>query len=338
MSTPDSRYSRQQLVKQFGLGSQTKLKNACVLIVGVGGLGSPVSLLLAGAGVGKLILVDDDVVSLSNLHRQTLFQESDVDKPKVVAAQERLAALNSDIAIEYVDQKLNPSNATHLVESATVVVDAADNFLVSYLLSDLCLANRKPFVTASVLTTHGYLGVFCGSLSRPAPSLRAVFASPSKTAANCNTAGVTGPSVGVVGSYQAQEVLKVILQDRSQLLGKLMYLDMWDYEQNIIDFSDAQEPSHYASIISNDEFSESDLLLDLRSRLEVEQRPLAADSLNIPNTELSQRLGELARDQKVVCVCASGQRALGAANLLINNGFRKVHVADPLYSDDPNLY
>jgi molybdopterin/thiamine biosynthesis adenylyltransferase/rhodanese-related sulfurtransferase len=326
MIETDARYSRQQRVGYFGADSQLRLKGARVLIVGVGGLGSPVSLFLAGAGVGNLILVDHDVVSLSNLHRQILFQESDINQPKVVAAKKRLSALNSELEIEVVNAALSPSNARELVDQATVVVDATDSFLASYLLSDLCFASRTPLVTASVLTTHGYLGVFCGTSDQPAPSLRAVFASPSKTAANCNTAGVTGPSVGIIGSYQAQEVLKVILADESQLLGKLMTLDLWNYSQNIIDFSGADEPKQYAPIISNNSLAKADLLLDVRSQLEVEQAPFSDNALNIPNVELLQRLAELPSSKKIVCVCASGQRALGAATLLLNNGFSRIYV------------
>jgi molybdopterin/thiamine biosynthesis adenylyltransferase len=326
MSEIDARYSRQQRVGYFGAGSQTRLKAAHVLIVGVGGLGSPVSLFLAGAGVGRLTLVDHDVVSLSNLHRQILFQESDVNQPKVVAAKKRLRALNSELEIKVINTALSPSNAKELVDQATVVVDAADNFLASYLLSDLCFASRTPLVTASVLTTHGYLGVFCGTSDQPAPSLRAVFASPSNAAANCNTAGVTGPSVGVIGSYQAQEVLKVILADQSQLLGKLMTLDLWDYSQNIIDFSSAVEPMHYAPIIDYNSLVDVDLLLDVRSQLEVEQSPFSDNAFNIPNTELLQRIAELPTSQRIVCVCASGQRALGAATMLLNNGFKNIFV------------
>lgn len=328
MSEPDSRYSRQQQVGYFAADAQTRIKDACVLIVGVGGLGSPVSLFLAGAGVGKLILIDQDVVSLSNLHRQILFQESDVDRPKVAAAKQRLKALNSELEIEVINLALSPSNAKGLVEQATVVVDAADNFLVSYLLSDLCFADRTPLVTASVLTTHGYLGVFCGTVERPAPSLRAVFASPSTSVANCDTAGVTGPSVGIIGSYQAQEVLKLIVADESLLLGKLMTLDLWNYSQNIIDFSNADEPQRYAPIIANESLTSADLLLDVRSVLESEQLPFSEKAVNIPNIELLQRLAQLPTNQHIVCVCASGQRALGAASTLLNNGFQKVSVTN----------
>ncbi len=327
-----SRYSRQQLVNQFTGEAQDRIRDACVLIVGAGGLGSPVSLFLAGAGVGKMILVDDDIVSVSNLHRQILYEESDVGRAKVVAAKRRLSSLNSEIDIEVVSQALTPMNARELVARASVIVDAADNFLVSYMLSDLCLIDRKPLITASVLKTHGYLGVFCGSEEAPAPSLRAAFASPSQSAANCNTAGVLGPSVGVIGGYQAQETLKVILQNKSQLLGKLMYLDLWDYSQNIIDFSEAPEPEQHASIVSNHDICAADFVLDVRSKQEVQSKPLAYYSLNIPNNELQDKLHLLPLDQNIICVCASGQRALNAAHKLCSNGFNRVCVSSAAYA------
>jgi len=298
-----NRYIRQQLVPQLGEQSQEKLQNARVLIVGAGGLGSPVSTLLTGSGVGSITLIDDDVVSLSNLHRQTLFTESDIGEPKVSAAKRRLSAINSDIIITAIAERLNLNNADRLVSDSTVVVDAADNFLASYLLSDLCFAKRIPLVSASVL------------------SMRAVFPSPSPDMNNCNTAGVTGPSVGVIGSYQAQEVLKVITHSESQLLGKLMNLDLWDYRQHIIDFNHSVEPSEYASLISLSALTENDLILDVRSSQEVIEDPLSKPATNIPLPELADRLNELPKDSRIACVCKSGQRALNAAQLLITNGY-----------------
>ena len=322
----DNRYIRQQLVAQLGSESQEQLAKARVLIVGAGGLGSPVSTLLAGAGVGEITLIDDDVVSLSNLHRQTLYTESDIGELKVNAAQKRLSAINSEITINVIAERLNLDNAAQLVTNSTVVVDAADNFLTSYLLSDLCFENRIPLVSASVLTTHGYLGVYCGTVDKPAPSLRAVFPTPSSDVNNCNTAGVTGPSVGIIGSYQAQEVLKVITQSESQLLGKLMSLDLWDYRQHIIDFSKSIEPSKSASFISINTLTQEDLLLDVRSTEECNNEPLSKTASNIPLPELAERLNELSRDTRIVCVCKSGQRALNAAQLLINNGYSNIYV------------
>ena len=326
-----NRYQRQQQVSQLGEQSQQLLANAKVLIIGAGGLGSPVSLFLAGAGVGNMTIIDDDKVSLSNLHRQILFTEQDINIAKVDAAKKRLQAINSDITINVINQRLTIENAETLVDQATVVVDCADNFLVSYLLSDLCFAKRIPLVSASVLTTHGYLGVFCGTKEKPAPSLRAIFPSPSAEVNNCNTAGVTGPSVGIIGSYQAQETLKVIMQSDSQLLGKLMNLDLWDYRQHITDFSNCVEPNQKADIIPLGKIPNDSLLLDVRSAQEVHDDPIPILSVqckisNIPLDELANQLNHLDQNQSISCICKSGQRALNAAQLLIDQGFKNISV------------
>lgn len=324
-----NRYARQQQVSVMGPTSAKLLAEAHVLIVGVGGLGSPVSTLLAGAGVGEITLIDSDVVSLSNLHRQTLYQESDIGLAKVTCAKARLTALNSEIKINAINEALTPDNAEVLVNKSTVIVDAADNFLVSYLLSDICLRNRKPLVSASVISTHGYLGVFCGTEQKAAPSMRAVFPVPSVPSQNCSTAGVTGPSVGIIGAYQAQETLKVIVQDPDQLLGKLLYIDAWAYQQNLVDFSAAQEPNWYAEIVSKNSLSNSDFLLDVRSREEFGQDSFYPRATNIPIDDLKSGVfdqGLLTKEKRIVCVCASGQRALNAAVLLQKGGLHNVVV------------
>lgn len=327
MRDTSNRYTRQQRVPQLSGCAQQKLAAAKVLIVGAGGLGSPVSLFLAGAGVGDITLVDPDIVSLSNLHRQILFQEADVNKAKVGVAQKRLTQLNSQIKLTAIQQSLNIDNVDSLVSQASIVVDAADNFLVSYLLSDACLTMRTPLVSASVLVTHGYLGVFCGTQEQPAPSLRALFPSPSSATKNCNNAGVTGPSVGIMGSYQAQEVLKVAIGDASQLRGKLMTLDLWDYRQHIIDFNNAQEPKNKANFVSLNNLNNGDIVLDVRSEKEHQAEPLTINAKNIPLDQLTDRLQELDPTRVIHCVCRSGQRALVAASVLINHDFTQVNVA-----------
>ena len=329
MSENSTRYQRQQQVAQLSGSAQQALAEAHVLIIGAGGLGSPSSLFLTGAGVGEITLVDHDIVSLTNLHRQILFQESDIQSSKAEAAKARLSALNSEIKINALNARLCVSNVEELVSKATIVIDAADSFFVSYLLSDTCAKQAKPLVTASVLTTHGYLGVFCGGT---APSLRAVFPSPSSEAASCDTAGVTGPSVGIIASYQAQEALKVIVNDQTQLSGKLMYLDLWDYSQNIIDFNGALEPKIKAEIIEFASIDESDVLLDVRSESEFVEHPSsqhskASKSMNIALDKLSEQQTVLSNKQRIVCVCKSGQRALNAAHWLLSKGFSKVAVS-----------
>lgn len=329
----NQRYSRQEQVKQLQ-GQADKLAQTKVLVVGLGGLGSIVSQQLAGAGIGKLTLIDGDEVSLSNLHRQTLYTEHDIGKAKAVIAEQRLMSINSEIDITAISHHLNTDNAETFVSSATIVVDAADNFLATYLLSDLCHQLRIPLVSASVINTQGYIGVFCGTAQKPAPSVRAIFPVPPSSAATCDTVGVTGPSVSIIGSLQAQEVLKVSVGDNSQLLGKLLHFNLWDYRQNCIDFSNAPEPASIANIVSKQSLQADDILLDLRMPEEVQQDPHENVSHHIPLNELSQRHTELlqepsqklSKQQRIVCICKSGQRALSGASQLIELGFKNVAV------------
>jgi len=325
-----SRYQRQSLLSQFSGEAQGKIDNARALIVGMGGLGSPVSNLLAGAGVGNITIVDGDTVSLSNLHRQTLYTEQDIDELKVTAAKKRLEAVNSNIKIHSIAEHLSIQNAEQLVKNASVVIDAADSFFVTYLLSDLCYQHRIPLVSASVLKTQGYLGVFCGTQSKPAPSYRAVFNSPGASAQSCDTVGVTGPSVGIIGSLQAQEALKVIIKDSSALLGKIMYLDLWDYQQRIIDFSKAEEPKIHNQWSCLEQLSESDILIDVRQAEEIAAEPTPATNARVihkPLLELETLFSELDKSAPICCVCKSGQRALNAANQLIAQGFSNISVS-----------
>ncbi len=328
------RYLRQQQVAQLGDASVAKLAGARVLIVGVGGLGSPVASLLTRAGVGHISLIDPDVVELGNLHRQTLYTEDDIGVSKVQAAAARLRRANADVELTEHVAGLAPENAPALIRQHTIVVDAADNFFTSYLLSDLCFQERVPLIAASVIKTNGHLGVFCGTAESPAPSMRAIFAAPPLVAASCDTAGVTGPSVGVMGAYQAQEALKVIMGDESQLLGQLMVLDLWRHSQHIVDFSKAPEPEFYAPLMAESEVMPRDIVLDVRSADEVFNQPRFvlpsrsnAYDFNIPINQLAQRHAELPEGHRIVCVCKSGQRALYAANALSKYGFKDLAVA-----------
>ena len=329
---PDTdRYSRQVLVKQVGLSGQKKLSTSRVLIVGLGGLGCQVSAQLAGAGVGSLSLIDNDAVDLSNLHRQILFRESDIGESKVLTAQRELIAINSSLQISATQAKLSTNNVTALVKRVDLVIDAADNFLTSYLLSDECFKQRIPLLTASVNRSFGYLGVFCGDTKNPAPSLRALFPKLPKEQLSCDTVGVTGPSVGVIASLQAQEALKVLLDDQHQLLGELLYVDLWDYKMHRVNFNSASEPSQtQAKIIDYTQIIKNDLVIDVRNPDEIANSPQPfATNLEIPLIELSDHLAELQNAARVVLACKSGQRALIAAQILLDEGYDSVAVILP---------
>ena len=202
------RYSRQTILPEVGAEGQGRLRDARVLVVGAGGLGSPVLQYLCAAGIGHLVVVDHDKVEESNLHRQPIFRMTDVGALKARAARDALMASNPEVHIEAVCEQLTPTNAARLVGEVDIVVDAADSFAATYVLSDECLRAGKPLISASVLRLSGYVGAFCGG----APSYRAVFPEMPRQAGSCATAGVLGTAVGVMGVLQAQMVLAVLLQ------------------------------------------------------------------------------------------------------------------------------
>src|SRR5438874_3194040 len=185
------RYARQTVLGEVGAAGQQRLASSSVLVVGAGGLGCPVLQYLAGAGVGRIVIVDHDSVEETNLHRQPLYAMPDIGKPKAETARAALLRFNPQIAVEAVVERLTPQNAAHLVARADVIVDAADSFAVTYMLSDACHATAKPLVSASVIGLTGYVGVFCGG----GPSYRAVFPEVSIDGGTCATVGVLGTAV-----------------------------------------------------------------------------------------------------------------------------------------------
>ncbi len=319
------RYSRQTLVSEIGLDGQATLSKASVLIIGAGGLGCSVASLLSGAGVGKLTIVDFDTIDESNLHRQILYREHDIGLPKAEIAKRELQAINSSIDVMGVSHRLSATNTHTLCKNKSLVIDAADNFATSYLLSDACLSLGISLLSASVNRTFGHVGVFCNG----APSLRAVFPKLAKQQTNCNTVGVTGPSVGIIGSIQAQEALKILLGSAS-LLGKIMYLDLWNYSQHIIDVSSINEPeSPQIDLISHTQILDSDWTVDVRSYDEIKNTP--QDFFVHQNLELSN-INALAREhdiERIVLACRSGQRALIAAQSLLDLGYTNLAVVVP---------
>lgn len=222
------RYSRHFRLPQVGLDGQQRLAGATVLIIGAGGLGSPAAFYLAAAGVGRLRIVDHDVVERSNLQRQILHVDAAVGVSKVASAQQRLQALNPGIAIEPLAQKASAGNIDRLLEGVDVVLDGADNFPVRYLLNDACIAHRKPLVYGAIHRFEGQVSVFdAGRQRRVAPCYRCLFPEPpsGEDAPNCAEAGVLGVLPGVIGSLQATEVLKLLLGIGEPLIGRLLQFD-----------------------------------------------------------------------------------------------------------------
>jgi adenylyltransferase/sulfurtransferase len=216
------RYSRHILLDEIGEEGQLALKAARVLIVGVGGLGSPVATYLAAAGVGTIGLVDDDVVELSNLHRQILFSHDDLGQAKVVAGARRMKAANDSINVQIHHERLSAASAEALISDYDLVVDCTDNFATRYAINDACLLLGRPFVYGSIYRFEGQVSVFC---QPGGPCYRCLFPEENAVVANCAEAGVVGVLAGVIGSIQATEALKLLLGIGESLVGRLLLYD-----------------------------------------------------------------------------------------------------------------
>lgn len=231
--SPDEiqRYKRHLVLKEVGGEGQQRLKRARVLIVGAGGLGSPMLLYLAAAGVGTIGIVDDDTVSLDNLQRQVVHDTAHVGTPKVDSAAETLKRINPHVVIERHAMRIDAGNALDLIARYDIVADGSDNFATRYLVSDACHLAKRTLVFAAVGPFDGYVTTFkphqTDESGKPYPSYRCIFpeAPPPGTVANCAEVGVLGAVVGVVGTLQATEVLKEIIGIGDSLAGRLLIYD-----------------------------------------------------------------------------------------------------------------
>jgi molybdopterin-synthase adenylyltransferase len=217
------RYARHLVLRQLGGPGQAKIRAASVLVVGAGGLGSPVALYLAAAGIGRLGLVDDDQVSLSNLQRQILFRTTDVGRAKVEAGADALKALNPSVRIDLHGVRLTSLNAMELIARYDIVADGSDNFPTRFLVNDACFFAKRPLVSAAVTEFEGQLATYKGH-EPGLPCYRCLFpeAPPPAAAPSCSETGVLGAAAGVMGSLQALEVLKEVAGLGSGLAGKIL--------------------------------------------------------------------------------------------------------------------
>jgi molybdopterin-synthase adenylyltransferase len=225
------RYKRHLLLKEVGGPGQQKLKDARVLVIGAGGLGSPMLMYLAAAGVGHIGVVDDDRVSLDNLQRQIVHDTPHIDVLKVESAAAAIGRLNPHVVVEPVAERLTARNAVELISAYDIVADGSDNFSTRYLVNDACFFARRPLVFAALGPFDGYLSTFRAyerdSEGDPNPSYRCIFpeAPPAGTVPSCQEAGILGAVAGVMGTLQAVEVLKELLGIGQSLCGKLLVYD-----------------------------------------------------------------------------------------------------------------
>lgn len=345
------RYARHFAIPEFGLEGQTKLKQSKVLVVGAGGLGSPVLLYLAAAGVGKIGIVDFDVVDLSNLHRQVLYQVEDIGRSKAQLAKKRLLAMNPHLEVVVYEKALSRDNALELVSQYDVVADGTDNFPTRYLVNDACVLAGKVNVYASIFRFEGQVSVFnlpAADGSR-GPNYRDLFPEPPPPdmVPNCAEGGVLGVLPGIIGSLQACEVIKVLTGVGKPLSGRLFLFDAAAFSTRVLQFPinpdlkitelidyeafcgiPKPQQAGNALDISVEQLKalsegEKDfLLLDVREEYEY-----ATDQMGgqlIPLNKLATSLDQLEKDRHIVVHCRSGQRSSKALELLQKQGFTKV--------------
>ncbi len=334
-------YSRQQALKEVGESGQAKLRAARVLVVGAGGLGVPVLCYLAGAGIGRIGIVDGDRLEASNLHRQPLYSFDAIGQPKAQLAAQRLRALNPDVDVQIYGVRLTAANAAELISSWDLVVDCTDNFSTKFLLNDVCVAARKPAVLSSVYQYEGQLQVI-----RPdnhGACLRCIWpeATLDGLVGNCAEAGVLGPVPGVFGSLQALEVLKLLLGLPGQLGDELLVMDLLNLQVSRIKARRASACSagpcarvplptaEPALQVRFDSLAQAQAagytVIDIREPDEVADEPAPGTGVRLmPMQQLLHTDSVLAKNDRFLLVCATGRRSLAAAQTLHARGFASV--------------
>jgi adenylyltransferase/sulfurtransferase len=233
------KYSRQIMLPQLDIDGQQKLLNSQVLVIGLGGLGAPVALYLAGAGVQRLILVDDDKVEISNLHRQVIHRNQSQGESKVNSAKCRLNELNPDGEVVTYEQRLNEKELLPLIEQSDVVADCSDNFETRFLLNRLCNKLQTPLVSGAAIRWEGQLTTF--TMQPDTPCYRCLYDEISATDQSCSSNGIMGPVVGIIGSMQALEVIKLITGCGKPHVGQLTLFDGLDLSFNKLMFSPVKD-------------------------------------------------------------------------------------------------
>ena len=351
-----SRYSRHLILPEVGMAGQKKLKGTSVLCIGTGGLGSPIAMYLAAAGIGKIGIVDFDVVDYSNLQRQIIHGTADVDRPKVQSGKETLNSINPEVEVVIHETMLTSENALDIIEPYDIVVDGTDNFPTRYLTNDACVLLKKPNVYGSIFRFEGQASVFAPELGGPCYRCLYPEPPPPGMVPSCAEGGVLGVLPGIIGCIQATEIIKLALGKGEPLINRLMLysaLDMSFRElklrrdpkcpicgenptiTELIDYQEfcgigdePNEPQVHPDEVSVQDMkkamddSSSDIaFLDVREYDEVEIAKIEGVPL-IPLGELPQRFMELDPNQTIYIHCKVGGRSLKAVEFLKQQGFK----------------
>jgi len=342
------RYNRHIIMPDFGIAAQEKLKKARVLVIGAGGLGSPLLLYLAAAGVGHIAIVDADVVEDSNLHRQVLFGVDELGMAKVEAARKRLLSLNPYIDVVVHKTLFTSANAMDIARDYDVIADGTDNFQTRYLVNDVCVLLDKPNVYASIYQFEGHVSVFnyVSPQGERGPNYRDLYPNPPEAGAvpNCAEAGVLGVLPGIIGSLQALEVIKVLTHVGEPLSGRFYTFDALSFEsrtfklkrdpanplngdnpsiRELIDydqFCGIKKAATQMKEITAEEFQEwqedgTDMqIIDVREPSEFELVNIGGSL--IPLSEIPDNSDKIDRQKKVVFICKSGARSVRAIEIL----------------------
>ncbi len=349
------RYSRHLLMPEVGLEGQARLKSSSALVIGTGGLGSPVAMYLAAAGVGRIGLVDYDVVDFSNLQRQVLHGTSTIGQRKVLSAQARVNDINPEVQVDVYDEPFTSENAFRIAEPYQVIIDGTDNFPTRYLVNDLCVLTGKPNVYGSIFRFEGQLSVFW---AEHGPCYRCLFPEPPPPGLvpSCAEGGVFGVLPGTIGALQASEALKLLLGIGDPMIGRLLLFDALEMSFQELklkknpDCRVCSENADVAELVDYEEFcgvpghdrDESRLasqweiepvelaqrlgqirLIDVREPHELQISQIEGAEL-IPLGSLAARMHELDSAEEIVLFCKSGARSARALELLAGAGFRKL--------------
>ena len=353
------RYSRHLLIPEVGLEGQRKLKAASVLVIGTGGLGSPVALYLAAAGIGHIGLVDYDVVDYSNLQRQVIHGTSTLGQLKVDSARRRMLDLNPDIVVDVYNEPFTSANARQIAEPYDLIVDGTDNFPTRYLTNDLCVLTGKPNVYGSIYRFDGQVSVFD---AKRGPCYRCLFPEPPPPGLvpSCAEGGVLGVLPGTIGTLQATEAIKLLLGIGEPLIGRLLLFNALDMSFEFVklrknphckicsqnpEVTDLIDYEAFCGVPGHDHDKDSSgtefditaqelatrleagerlKLIDVREPHELEISQIEGAQL-IPLGTLASRLSELNSADELVVFCKAGTRSARALEVLYSAGFRKLH-------------